>query len=210
MKFLVPGVAIVTLSAALAFADPAFRISYSTGVARVEIAGDYTRARYSVWRATEDFGPYRLVTDGDVLCLGSCYADDYDAVGGRTYWYRFDLALADGRHVSFGPYAAAIPEAAVRTIAATVSPNPGRGITSVRVFLAGAPGSGMVPTEVSLHDLQGRRLAVLHRGALAPGATTLTWDGRGTDGARLATGTYFLRVASTDGRTAVARVVRIR
>lgn len=200
----------VALGATLAFAEPNFRMSYPGGVPRVEISGDYTRSRYSVWRASAESDPFVRMTDGELLCLGSCYAEDHEALGGRTYWYRFDLALPDGQLVSFGPYAARIaPELAPR-IAATVAPNPGRGTTSVRLFLAGVPGSAPMMVDASLHDLQGRRLAVIHRGPLAPGSITVAWDGRGADGTQLRSGTYFLRLSAADGRSAVTRVLRIR
>jgi hypothetical protein len=194
----------------MAFADPSFRMSYPGGVPRVEISGDYPGSHYSVWRATALEGAYDPITAGDLLCLGSCYADDHAAIAGRTYWYRFDLAMPDGRRMSFGPYSARIAPEQARRIGGAVTPNPGRGQATLRLSLAGTPGSTPVRVEAALHDLQGRRVAMLHRGLMSPGSIAVAWDGRGSSGEVLPSGTYLLRVSAEDGRTAVARVQRVR
>jgi len=80
----------------------------------------------------------------------------------------------------------------------------------VRLTLAGRPGGAAIESEASVFDLRGRRLATLHRGALAPGARSIAWDGRGENGQALESGHYWLRFRAADGRTAVIRIVRVR
>jgi hypothetical protein len=198
------------LTARLVSADPAIRVLYPNGVPRVEIAGDYAQSLYTVWRGPAMAGPYEAVTAASVLCLGSCFAEDYTAVPGRTYWYRFDVWSEREGSRSYGPYAVTFSPELARAIGVRVSPNPGRGAMGVTLMLAGRPDAPALATEASVYDLQGRRRAVLHRGAMAPGATRVRWDGRGGDGSELPAGVYLLRFAAADGRSTVTRVVRGR
>ena len=199
----------VALMSGPARSDPEFRISYPGGVPRAEIAGDWRGNHYTVQRASAASGAFASISDADVLCIGSCFADDFTAVPGRTYYYRFDLELAYGRTARFGPYAATISPTLARPLSAALSPNPGFGPSRLSLFAAGPPGRS-VGAEASLFDLQGRRVATLFRGALASGPTRLDWDGRGEDGRPLAGGVYLLRLTASDGRRFVARVVRGR
>ena len=156
--------AALVLGAALAFADPAFRVTYSGGVPRAEIDGDWSLSRYSVWRAETTEGPWAPLTQGEVLCTGECYAQDYTAQPGDVVWYRFDLVLPDQTIQSFGPYRAVISPELARPIGAAVSPNPGRGATRVTLTLAGRRDGPAVRGEAVLFDLQGRRVSTIHRG----------------------------------------------
>ena len=198
-----------TLAAGPSAASPEFHLRYVNGIPRVEIDGDFRHSRYVVWRASTPQGAFTRVTDGDVLCVGPCFADDYSAVGGRTYWYRFDVLPPEGAPASFGPYEATISRDRARPISAVVTPNPGRGPAQVVLFLSGAPGSA-VHTDAAVFDLQGRRLATIHRGPLANGVHRIAWNGRADDGAELRTGLYLLRAVAADGRQSVTRVVRTR
>lgn len=72
-------------------------------------------------------------------------------------------------------------------------PNPGNPRIKVRFRL---PSSG--PVRVVVHDLQGRRVAVLAEGDLAVGDHELSWDGAGPGGPAAA-GTYLLRVETRHG-----------
>jgi len=58
--------------------------------------------------------------------------------------------------------------------------------------------------EVVIHDLRGRRVRTLHRGALEPGLS-LTWDGADDTGRAVPSGTY-LAVLRTEGRREAARL----
>ncbi|MBM4119124.1 hypothetical protein FJ251_15580, partial [bacterium] len=65
---------------------------------------------------------------------------------------------------------------------------------STRLMLSLPAGGGSLPVAVSVHDVQGRRVALLYEGRLSGGERlSLDWDGRGTGGERLPSGVYFAR-----------------
>ncbi len=190
-------------------AAPGFLLRYVNGIPRVAIEGDYRHTHYTVWRSVSAGGPATAITQSDVLCEGPCFADDYSALGGHTYWYRFDLVPAEGSPLSYGPFEATISRDLARPLSATVSPNPGHGTTHVVLFLSGSPGTA-VHTDAAVFDLQGRRLATIHRGPLSTGPSRVDWNGRGDDGSELRAGIYLLRAVTIDGRQSVTRLVRTR
>ncbi len=51
---------------------------------------------------------------------------------------------------------------------------------------------------VTVHDLQGRLLSTLHKGAVGAGPHTLAWDGTDDSGRSLASGVYLVRAAGAD------------
>lgn len=202
--------AALALGATLAFAEPELLVRYPNGVPQVSITGEYPGAVYTVFRAPAGGGPFEPISENSILCLGSCYAEDRTAVAGESYRYRFDLMVPNGDAAGFviyGPFLATISPALARPVGVFAFPNPGRGSTSVQLHFAGAPTDGTVHGEASIYDLAGRRVRVIHRGAVARGLTTLTWDGRDDRGAELKGGVYLLRFAA-GGHQAIARVVR--
>lgn len=200
-------IATLGLLAGLAVAGPEVSVSYRSGVAVIQLAGDFAGSTYTVYRAAARDPVYRMITDSQVLCIGECVAADYDAMPGQTYLYRFDLIMPGGGAQSFGPYPVTIPRE--QTVSARIFPNPGSGPATISIALAGRPTDPPVPTEVALYDLQGRALRTLHRGPLARGTTELAWDGRDAGGRLLGSGLYFLRVHSAAGEL-TQRIVRAR
>ena len=69
------------------------------------------------------------------------------------------------------------------------SPNPSRGTVSFAVTLPQAS-----DTELSVHDVTGRRVATLHRGQLEAGEHGWQWNGRTDHGVRAAAGRYVIRL----------------
>ena len=201
--------AALLLAAGLVLAEPRVEVRYFSGIPQLVLSGDYPQSHYTIWRAPEREGPFTTITAIDVLCVGTCYAEDYSAEPGRTYWYRFDLVLADGTPVTYGPYSVAIAAAYPRPINASVFPNPARGPARVELYLSGAPSDAPLTAEVTLHDIQGRRVRTILSGPLRRGVTMISWDGRDDSGRELGTGYYFLRFVSPLGST-VRRVVRAR
>jgi hypothetical protein len=63
--------------------------------------------------------------------------------------------------------------------------------------------------EVSIHDLTGRLVATLHRGAATAGGHTFHWDGRGPDGSPAPDGIYFYR-ARAAGETLSRKIIVLR
>ncbi|HKQ56712.1 MAG TPA: FlgD immunoglobulin-like domain containing protein [Candidatus Eisenbacteria bacterium] len=199
--------AALTLAAGLAFAEPRFVLRYPGGVPQVSITGDFSQTTYTVSRAPASGGGFIPITENSVLCMGSCYADDRGAVPGVSYLYRFDVRLADGSPATFGPFLATISPALARPLGLYVFPNPGRGATGIQLHVAGAPTEPAVQGEVMVHDLAGRRVRTIERGAIARGLTTVTWDGRDDHGAELKPGVYVVRF-TTAGGAAIARLIR--
>jgi len=196
----------VALRATLALAAPEVRVSYPDGVPRIELEGTYPQSRYAVYRSPSDGGLGERITALDVLCLGSCYAQDPDAQPGSTYWYRFELTMTDGTHAMFGPYPVTISAELAPRVALRVLPNPVHGAARIEMRLVF--GRGTVRARATLLDLQGRAVRTLLDGTLPSGTTSLQWDGKDASGSTLAAGAYFLRLETALG-TRIARIVRV-
>ena len=199
----------LALAATPALADPAVRLRAVDGVPQIELIGSYPQSHYTVYRADDPAGPWRAISDFDVLCLASCFATDFTAEPGRTYWYRFDLLVPPGAIRSMGPYAVTIPASLARTIGARVVPNPARGSTGVEIYLAGAAGAEPLRVEVRVLDVQGRRVRSLFDGTLPRGLTRLPWDGLDDAGRVSAPGAYLVMARSPIGAT-TTRLIRLR
>lgn len=100
--------------------------------------------------------------------------------------------------------APASPDAGAKGLALSVSPNPMAGEARVAFTL---PSASTASLEV--HDIGGRRVRVLWRGAIAAGTHEFRWDGRTDSGAVAPPGVYMLRVEAA-AATLVARAVRLR
>jgi subtilisin family serine protease len=88
----------------------------------------------------------------------------------------------------------ATADAVRRTALLTSRPNPytsGRGDVTIRFQLAGPE-----RVEVKIYDLSGRVVATLADGRFSAGEHRLSWNGRGPDGAEVASGVYFYRLKS--------------
>jgi len=199
----------LALAATPALADLAVRLTAVDGVPQIELIGSYPQSHYTVYRADDPAGPWRAISNFDVLCLASCFAPDFTAEPGRTYWYRFDLLVPPGSVRSMGPYAVTIPASLAKPIGARVVPNPARGPTGVEIYLAGAASAEPLRVEVRVLDLQGRRVRSLFDGALPRGLTRLPWDGLDDAGRVSAPGAYLVIARSPMGTT-TTRLIRLR
>jgi hypothetical protein len=70
-------------------------------------------------------------------------------------------------------------------------PNPSR--TGLSIPLGVSPEHAGV-FEIAVYDVRGRRAAAVLEGSIAAGRHLLEWDGRDSEGNRVAAGIYFLRV----------------
>lgn len=213
--------AALLLVARLALADPALTVAYPEDIPRLSLAGDFANACYEVKRASTLAGPFETFVQQQTLCLGECFAVDRSAAAGATYYYRFDLTLADGTPLSFGPYQVDISAALGRPL--RVAPNPVRGATEITArWTQGAvfgPGETRaievtVRADLALFDMQGRRTKSFLRGPITipstQGQIQLRWSGDDDSGRPLEAGVYFLRF-QLDGRViGVTRVLRVR
>jgi subtilisin family serine protease len=82
------------------------------------------------------------------------------------------------------------------------SPSPGPRPVELELTLAHA---GRV--EITLFDVQGRRVARLFDGTLPTGAHAIRWDGATSTGARVGSGVYFARARTNDGARALRLVI---
>jgi flagellar hook assembly protein FlgD len=64
------------------------------------------------------------------------------------------------------------------------------------------------PVRVTVHDLQGRRVAVLAAGHAEAGSHEVSWDGRDSDGGAVAAGTYLVRLEGPGGLAATKLVLQ--
>lgn len=82
------------------------------------------------------------------------------------------------------------------------APNPSRGSVGFAITLPVESN-----TELSVHDVSGRRVATLHRGLLRAGEHAWQWNGRTDSGVRAAAGRYVVRLRA--GATVVSRAVSL-
>lgn len=76
------------------------------------------------------------------------------------------------------------------------SPNPFGASTRIEFQL---PQDTVV--DIAVYDVRGRRVAAVEDGAFAAGRHGVLWDGRGDDGSRLPSGTYFVRMIADGVQT---------
>jgi photosystem II stability/assembly factor-like uncharacterized protein len=86
-------------------------------------------------------------------------------------------------------------------------PNPSRRDVSLRLDL-GAAAAPDARALVTVYDVSGRRIRVLHSGPVSAGSATLTWDGRDVRGVPVAAGVYFA-CAQVGESTRLQRIVRV-
>lgn len=60
---------------------------------------------------------------------------------------------------------------------------------------------------LTVHDIRGRRVAVLHEGTASAGPFTCSWDGLGTDGLAQPGGVYLFNLVTSAGRSATRGVL---
>lgn len=102
-------------------------------------------------------------------------------------------------------YVAGAGDAAPASLPAlAAAPNPFNPRVTVRFTLAAAAAG-----ELAVHDLAGRRVRVLHAGALAAGRQAFVWDGLDEAGRAAPSGAYLCRLALPQGASTV-RVSLVR
>ena len=190
----------------------AARLDLSLPLDRFDVIG--TDVGESGWMTLHETG-------SNALALGLLAVDDFSTArpGSPDVHARVRLALKSGQSaggafgVTGGEFTDAngvaleveLPAPAIPSVLALAParPNPFASSTSFVLDLDRAS-----DVDVSVHDLSGRRIATLRRGALPAGRHTITWDGGGSAG-RVADGVYFLR-ASVDGQVLGRKVAMLR
>jgi hypothetical protein len=88
---------------------------------------------------------------------------------------------------------------------ARIWPNPSRGETVVELHLKETG-----PVRVSIFDVRGRRVRILHEGSLEAGTWQQAWDGRDNRGVPVPTGVYLLKVESSGRQDRMSKVFVVR
>jgi len=100
------------------------------------------------------------------------------------------------------------PEDGEFTLSVMARPNPAR---EFDITIQGAPpsGTGSIPSQLEIYDVQGRVVASPRLTAADPNRWSYEWNGTGENGSRLAGGVYFARIAMP-GFSACRRIVLLR
>lgn len=150
-------------------------------------------------------GPGRVIV-GEGLALGvarmlASNANSLERSAALTY-----VLLGDPLAALRIPGTVDVPE---RTHTSALSleaprPSPAHGSVSIPFALARA-----ARVRLALYDPSGRRVRVLHDGALPAGTHEIRWDGRGANGGTVGPGVYFCRLEMADGGSEPARTRRM-
>lgn len=124
------------------------------------------------------------------------------AAGGELGTLTADVSGTDGAMLSAAVVAPIRPLPGGLVVELSENrPDPFSGETRFTLSLPAA-----TAVELSVYDLNGRRVATLHHGALAAGVSEFGWSGRSDAGSRLGAGVYFYR-AVIGGRAVSRRMV---
>lgn len=115
------------------------------------------------------------------------------------------FAAVDGSRLAVDVTPASMP--IVPPVTATLAPARPNPFSRMTHFSVDLPRAAAV--DVTVHDLSGRRVAVLFQGELPAGRREFTWSGAIDRGGRAADGVYFLRLAA-DGQIVSRKVVVLR
>ncbi len=111
-----------------------------------------------------------------------------------TYSEDLDLGVTNwdsnvGNYVFLNTPTIAVPDADLIVDLIQARPNPVRHLTRVRYR-----GEGADVARVSVHDVSGRHVRMLHDGALAGGLVNWEWDRRDDRGGLVTSGVYFVKI----------------
>ncbi len=161
------------------------------------------------WRTAADDVAYEFRLEGAVDSTNWYTLDVIRAAPGRYLAHDDSPHLAAGGHVEYRlrgrqgqeswqvlrVAAIDLPGQALAMPELSIHPNPGN--PSFRLSM-NLPLTG--PARLSVHDIQGRRLALLLEGEQAAAALQVDWDGRDDRGHELSAGVYLIRLATPAGK----------
>jgi hypothetical protein len=164
-----------------------------------------------------DFGVYRIhrgatagFTPGPSNLIATRNDTGYVDVGPAGGYYKLAAVDLHGNASAFAVLApAGTVDAPDRALATELRlepafPNPSSGVTRLGFALPRATALSLV-----IFDPQGRRVRELARGVLPAGEHALRWDGRDESGRPVASGPYFVRLATPE-RVLSGRLFRVR
>ena len=124
---------------------------------------------------------------GQLIDIAARSYVDADVRGGTTYEYSLIIVMPDGSEIRSQPSRATALRAGL--LLEQNYPNPFNPTTSIRYSM---PEAAFV--ELAIHDVQGRRVAVLVNGFETEGPHEVLWDGRDLNHETVGTGVYFYRL----------------
>ena len=130
----------------------------------------------------------------------------YHADDAWDYGNRYHVGELTGAIDSLVSGIASVGDPRARTFALTAAPSPFHRLTTIELS---NPTSSATLARITVHDLAGRRVAVLWDALAAPGITRVSWEGRSSSGGALAPGVYLIR-AEIAGRRLTRRVAMVR
>jgi hypothetical protein len=149
----------------------------------------------SIYLVTDYNDLYTCVGAADVAGTGGEEHLSYVVPVARPTYYLIVDGHGPGGGLFFLTYSIELPST-VDDVDVTASsllraPNPYRPGALITFRAVGGP----MPTELSLHDTQGRVVCTLLRGMITPGPHVIQWDGQTTSGRPAPAGMYYLRGA---------------
>lgn len=159
-------------------------------------------------RGSSSTGPWERIEPA-VLASGNGInrAIDETAPAGHTPWYRLQATRRDGQVELFGPVGVGGDRPVAGPVAEFLGgsrPNPARASTTIE-FRVGRPAF----VELSVFDIEGRRVRSISSGVLDSGRYERSWDGRTDRFSDAPSGIYFIVLNTSEGITS-QRVVLSR
>ena len=184
-----------------------------------QLAGTYTAGATQLqWAPNaepdlEHYRVYRGVTDaftpGPASLIAEPAVPAYVDVGPFGRFYKVSAVDTNGHESGYALLTPSgtvdVPRSAPHELSLSrPAPNPATTSTSVRLAL---PTASRVT--LAVHDIAGRELRTVYRGAAAAGERDISWDLRDDRGGRVAEGIYFLKL-DFEGRIMTRRVAVVQ
>lgn len=172
-------------------------------------ASELNNQGFIIRRSAEKEGPYvdldsyqsnvSLRGAGSVSHSSEYAYIDENVLVGETLWYTLVSVDINGVQESFDPVSVVVNKNNIhrqdgKTIPATYSlsqnyPNPFNPSTAINFNLP-ATHDQNAPVKLVIYDLQGRLVQTIFSGYMAAGSYQFTWNGKNTQGQRMASGVY--------------------
>ena len=154
---------------------------------------------FNIYRSTKYNDQLSIINDQLIPGAGNSssrheyeYVDKY-VINGVKYWYKLEDVDYSGNTELHGPVSATpMKKAAPKEFCLYPNyPNPFNPVTTISYDL---PEDGFV--ELSVYNMRGEKITTLMQGNQEAGSYRLNWDGINQNGDMVASGIYFLRIAS--------------
>jgi YVTN family beta-propeller protein len=184
---------LITAPVAVALKSAGAKIVDGDAVLSWETNFEENVSGFHVVRSEEEAGLYTTITKDMIASRGNAAGSSYEyhdtsVRPNRTYWYKLVEVTPEGDQSQFGPYSVTFK--VTNTLEQNV-PNPFNPATTIKYSIA-------QDTDVSLvvYDVSGRRVRTLVDSHQRADVYKMAWDGLNDQGARVASGVYFYKLAA--------------